>query len=97
MSWQERRTNEWVRERVGVKDEERMLQEIKRRKIRKYRHWKRRGDSVVLESIEGETEGRGRRGRRRVEWVTNILTWENSISTAHRNARERRSTAPRGL
>ena len=27
------------------------------RKIRKYGHWKTRGDSIVLATIEGETEG----------------------------------------
>ena len=52
VSWTERRTNEWVRERVGVSEEHGLLQEVRRRMIRKYRHWsleaKRRelGDSI---------------------------------------------------
>ena len=49
-----------------------MLRAVKLRKIREYGHWKRRGDSIVLATIEGETEGKGRRGRRRMEWMDNI-------------------------
>ncbi|XP_037787417.1 uncharacterized protein LOC119582973 [Penaeus monodon] len=41
--WTERRTNEWVRERVGVREEQGMLQEIKRRKIRKEVIWETEG------------------------------------------------------
>ena len=70
-----------------------MLNEVKRRKIRKNRHWKRRGDSVVLATIEGELNHKARRGRRRQEWMDNILEWEEGMEKAHRNARERRSTA----
>ena len=97
VSWTERRTNEWVRDQVGVQGEHKLLEEVKRRKIRKYRHWKRRGESMVLATVEGETEGRGRRGRRRVEWSDNIIHWENGVEQAHRNAWERRSTARTGL
>ena len=97
VSWTEHRTNEWVREQIGVRDERRLLMEVKKRKLRKYRHWKRRGESMVLASIEGETEGRGRRGRRRVEWISNIVHWEEGVESAHRHARERMSTARNGL
>ena len=38
----------------------------------KYDHWKRRGDSLVLSTIEGEISAKGRRGRRRYEWIDNI-------------------------
>ena len=60
VSWTERRTNEWVREKVGVSEQLGMLREVRRRKIRKYSHWKRRGESMVLASIEGETQGNPR-------------------------------------
>ena len=63
VKWTERRTNAWVRQQVGVSEENGMLRAVKLRKIRKYGHWKRRGDSIVLATIEGETEGKGRRGR----------------------------------
>ena len=92
VKWTERRTNAWVRQQVGVSEEDGMLRAVKLRKIRKYGHWKRRGDSIVLATIEGETEGKGRRGRRRMEWMDNIKTWEGGVEQAHRNARERRPT-----
>jgi hypothetical protein len=43
-----------------VSEENGMLRAVKLRKIRKYGHWKRRGDSIVLATIEGETEGKER-------------------------------------
>ena len=93
VKWTERRTNEWVRDQVGVREDQGMLQEVQKRKIRKYGHWKRRGDSIVLATIEGETDRRGKRGRRRFEWMTNIITWQDGLMQAHRNAHERRPTA----
>ena len=54
--------------------------------------WNRRGESIVLATIEGETEGKGRRDRRQMEWMDNIKTWEGGVEQAHRNARERRPT-----
>ena len=92
VNWTERRTNEWVRQQVTVEKHQGMLAEVRRRKIRKYGHWKRRGESVVLATV-GETESRGRRGRRRMEWMSNIIEWEEGLEEAHRHARERRSTA----
>ena len=89
----DRNTNDWVRHQIGVSEDRGMLNEVKKRKIRKFGHWKRRGDSVVLMTIEGETESKGKRGRRRKEWIDNIREWEGSMEEAHRNARERRSTA----
>ena len=94
VKWTEKRTNEWVRRQAGVQAQQGMLQEVRKRKIRKFGHWKRRGESVVLASIEGETQGRGRRGRRKVDWMNNIITWEDGLEQAHRNAWKRRSTAP---
>ena len=96
-SWRERRTNEWVREQIGVPKEKSVLEEVKRRKIRKYGHWKRRSESLVLTSIEGQMPGRGRRGRRKIEWIDNIISWEGGVDRARSNAIERRSTARRGL
>jgi len=59
--------NEWVREQVGVSEERSMLAEVRKRKIRKYGHWKRQGESMVLASIEGETDRKRKRGRQRME------------------------------
>jgi len=63
----ERRTNEWVREQVGVSEERSMLAEVRKRKIRKYGHWKRQRESMVIASIEGETDGKRKRGRQKIE------------------------------
>jgi len=41
VSWTERKTNEWVREQVGESEERSMLAEVRKRRIRKYGHWKR--------------------------------------------------------
>ena len=48
---------------------------------------------MVLATIEGETEARGRRGRRRRECVDNIITWEEGMERVRRNAWERMSAA----
>ena len=93
ISWTERRTNQWVRDQIGLKGEKNLLEEVKRRKIRKYGHWKRRSQSLVLASIEGQMEGRGRRGRRKIDWMSNIISWEGGVDQARRMAIERRSTA----
>ena len=83
VSWQMRKTNEWVREKVGV-TKDGLLGEIKKKKIRKYYHWKRRGESLVLAAVEGEIGGRGRRGRRKAEWIDNVRQWEGGMQSAQR-------------
>ena len=40
-----------------MSEENDMLRAVKLRKIRKYGHWKRRGDSIILAKIDGETTG----------------------------------------
>ena len=92
ISWRERGTNERVKEQIGVPEKKNLLEEVKGRKIRKYGNWKRRRESLVLTSIEG----RGRRGRRKIEWIDNIISWEGEGDSARSNAIERRSTARRG-
>ena len=77
VSWIEHKTNSWVREKVGVKEEDGLLGKVKAGKIRKYGHWKRRPDSLVLSTIEGERLGKKKKGRRRMGWVDNIKTWTN--------------------
>ena len=56
VSWTERRTNEWIRAKVGITAKQGMLEEVQRRKLRKYDHWKRRGEGLVLATIEGGVE-----------------------------------------
>ena len=47
----------------------------KRRKMANYAYWQRRPNSLTLESIEGDVEGCGRRGRRKLSWTDNIRDW----------------------
>ena len=75
ISWIERKSNSWVREKVKITEDNGMLAHVKHRKISKYCHWKRRPSSLVLTTIEGKTPGKGKRGRRRYKWLDNILTW----------------------
>jgi len=58
ISWTERKTNTWIREKIGIPEEKGILEQIKHRKLSKYCHWKRRSDSVVLATTEGEIEGK---------------------------------------
>ena len=73
--WTEMKTNEWVRNKIGIKEEEGLLAAIKKRKTAKYLHWKRRPNSIVLATIEGERPGKCRRGRRKTEWFDDIKRW----------------------
>jgi hypothetical protein len=94
-SWRDRRTNEWIREKIGVREQDGLLAEIKKRKLAKYAHWKRRPESVVLATIEGEVEGRAKRGRRRTGWTDNIREWTGGMATARKMALERRMPTAR--
>ena len=89
VKWTERRTNEWVRKEVDVTAEQGMLEEVRRRKLKKYGHWKRRGESLVLATIEGELCAKGRQGRRKREWIDDIIDWRGGVDSARRAAIER--------
>ena len=52
VKWTEKRAKEWVQEQVGMQAQQRMLQGARKRKIRKFGHWKRRGESVVLAPLK---------------------------------------------
>ena len=91
ISWTERKTNKWVRERIGVKEEDGIVKQIKRRKLAKYMHWKGRLESIVTMSIEGEMMGKNKRRRRRIAWVDNIRKWSVGMSTVRNNAWERKT------
>ena len=71
ISWKDRKTNDWVRETIGVPEKEGLLEMVKKRKLSKYVHWKRRGVNLVLTTIEGKI---GARGPREEEDVMNGLT-----------------------
>ena len=94
VKWTDKRTNDWVRRKVGIMEEEGILEHIKKRKLAKYGHWKRRDDSLVLATIEGELCSKGRPGRRRTEWVSNVLDWRGGITQARKAAFERNAHGP---
>ena len=94
ISWQDMKTNDWVRKAIDVPEEESLLEMVKRRKLRKYDHWKRRGDSLVLATVEGEVCAKGRRGRRRCEWIDNIRNWREGMNNAREMAIMRSAHGP---
>ena len=95
IKWTERKTNDWVRHRVGIPVSEGIITQVKRRKMAKYSHWKRRPTSLVIASVEGEVEGRGRPGRRKRAWIDDIERWtDGGLGEARANAwKERRRPA----
>jgi len=90
ISWAERKTNAWIREKIGISEENGILEQIKHRKLSKYCHWNRRSDSVVLATIEGEIKGKYFHGRR-TAWIDDVRRWTGDDMNVERtNAMERR-------
>ena len=75
VDWKDRKTNVWIRQRVGVSEEEGLLAQLRKRKLSMYGHWKRRSDSLVQMTVEGEVEGKTRPGCRKTGWIDNIRKW----------------------
>ena len=72
MGWTERKTNKLDRERIGVKEKDGIVEQMKRE--RRQNIWIGNGKrKVVMVSIEGERMGWGnKRGR---AWVDNNREW----------------------
>ena len=82
--------NTWIREKIGIPEEKGVLEQIKHRKLSKYCHWKRKSDSVVLATIEGEIEGKCFPGRR-TAWIDDVWQWTgDDMNVVRTNAMERR-------
>ena len=90
ISWTQRKTNAWVRRTINFQETDGLMNEIKRRKVKRYSHWKRRPDSLVLMTIEGETQDKAKQGRRRTAWVDNIEKWTDGGLEAVRDRARRR-------
>ena len=58
ISWTEYKTNVWVRQKIGVPEQNGLLEQLKKRKLAKYGHWKRRSEGLVMAVTEGEIEGK---------------------------------------
>ena len=54
--WTEYKTNVWVRQKIGVPEQNGLLEQLKKRKLAKYGHWKRRSEGLVMAVTEGEIE-----------------------------------------
>ena len=93
VSWKEKKTNAWIRQKVGISEEEGLLSQLKKRKLSKYGHWKRRPESIVQATIEGEVEGKAKPGRRKTGWIDNIKAWtEGGMASARERAVKRMPT-----
>ena len=95
VSWKEKKTNEWIRQKVGVTQKDGLLAQLKKRKLAIYGHWKRRPESMVQMTVEGEVEGKARPGRRKTGWIDNIESWtEGGVAAAREKAHKRMPTVP---
>ena len=93
ISWTDKKSNTWVRKQIGVREKEGLLAQLRKRKLAKYGHWKRRVDSIVLTTIEGEVEGKALPGRRKTAWTDNIRDWtDGGLVAARVKARKRMPT-----
>ena len=90
ISWTEYKTNVWVRQKIGVPEQNGLFEQLKKRKLAKYGHWKRRSEGLVMAVTEGEIEGKCLPGRRRTAWIDNVGRWtEGGLPAARRIALDR--------
>ena len=47
ISWTEYKTNVWARQKIGVPEQNGLLEPLKKRKLAKYGHWKRRSEGLL--------------------------------------------------
>jgi len=74
VQWTEKRTNEWVLERTGT--ERTLLNTIKRRKLIYFGHvMRKQGGCMEKEIIQGTMSGTRARGRPKMGWTANIISW----------------------
>ena len=88
VSWQDRRTNEWVLNRIGTSLT--LRDNIRTRKLRYFGHIMRKEESVEKQIIQGAVEGRRGRGRPTTAWTGNIKEMAGgSLAYATGMARDR--------
>ena len=75
ISWTEYKTNVCVRQKIGVPEENWLLEQLKRWKSAKYGHWKRRSERLVMAVTEGEIEGKCLAGRLTTAWIDDVRRW----------------------
>ena len=76
ITWQERKTNEYVRSQVALLDgpQEPLLAIIKRRKLQWFGHVTRH-NTLPKTILQGTLEGGRKRGRQQKSWFDNIKEW----------------------
>jgi len=72
VSWTAKKTNEWIRNKVGVK--RKLLDTVKARKLAYYGHTMRKQGSYLEKEMQGRMPGARRRGRPRTAFMDNIKT-----------------------
>ena len=74
VSWTEKKINEWVLNKAGVRRE--LLDTVKARRLAYYGHTMRKqGSCLEKEIMQGTMSGARRRGRPCTAWMDNINTW----------------------
>ena len=87
VSWTEKRTNEWILDKIGSDLE--LLKNIAERKMKLFGHIVRRG-GLERQIVEGKMEGKRGRGRPQTSWLTDIKQWTGgSIAASIRQAENR--------
>ena len=88
VSWKDRRTNNWVLERIG--SELTIRNTIRDRKLRYFGHVMRKENSIEKQLIQGTVEGRRGRGRPTTAWTDDIKKWTGgSMEAATHMAEDR--------
>ena len=72
VSWRDRRTNEWVLQRLNT--EMVLRKQMVRRKMRLFGHMSRH-PGLEMQIIQGKSEGRRRRGRPARTWTKDLEEW----------------------
>jgi len=73
VSWTAKKTNEWVRNKAGVKRE--LLDAVKASKLAHGHTMRKQGSCLRKEIMQGTMSRARRRGRPRKAWMDNINTW----------------------
>ena len=64
-----------MRQKIGVPEENGLLEQQKKMELAKYGHWKRRREELVMAVPEGEIEEKCLPGRQRTAWIDDARRW----------------------
>ena len=91
INWKQRKTNEYIWQKVveenGGNDPERLMEVIKKRKLKFFGHQSRRRGRMTKVLIQGNVDGIRQRGRPKKNWADNMKEWsKHSLSVLSRRA-----------